>query len=141
MDIKQVAASLSKLESQILADIITSAGQWHEPLRRIMYLHAVFASVTPHDNGLLERAIRFAVDLSSEDHIRYDQCNAYSHVLYEVKNVLMALANGGHVETALQLCDVAIQEGENGPAHLQDSASWDMALDDLRDWQGSIRQA
>jgi hypothetical protein len=138
MEFKAVFENLRKLDSDDLADIVTHAGQYNDPLKRIMYLRAAFAASEGHDEDLLEGSLRYALRMSYE-YVNYDQSSACCQVLHEVQKVLAALAERRDLDTALRLCDLALQEGENAVEWLQDSAYWDMALDDLREWRNSLR--
>ena len=45
----------------------------------------------------------------------------------------------GHHEISMQLLDYMIDEAENAMEQIQDSAYWDMSLDDLRELRPQIK--
>ena len=138
LELGQVAPCLSRLPPEDLAQIIVSAGAYDDVVRRVMFLHAVFAVVESHSPEKLAQTVRFALDLQGLD-IPYNRSGAYGQVPHAVHTILEALARRGDKQLALSLCEIAIQKGAEGAESLQDGHSWDMALDDLCAWRDAQR--
>jgi len=132
IDWQEMPAILSQLPNKTLTDILVQGAEYSEPLRRSLHVWAAYAMSDGESADLLEKSIRYAMDLTDCD-IHYSESNSYAQIVHAVQTGIEELAAAGKRELASNLCDLAIELGEAGSEVLQDGHSWDMAVDNLSD--------
>jgi len=137
IDWQEMPAILCQLPNKTLAAILVQGAEYSEPLRRSLHVWAAFAMSDDESTDLLEKSIRYAMDLTDCD-IHYSESNSYAPIVHAVQTGIEELAAAGKRELAIKLCDLAMECGEAGSEALQDGHFWEMAVDDLGELKVSL---
>lgn len=130
-DWQDIQASLETLPATRLANLLLRTSDTNDPLRRSIYIWVALVKYAD-DTQRLAKVIKDAMNLT--DHrIPYDESASYCQVVHSVHDVIDELARTGRIDTAVKMCQLAIETGAASGETLQDGDFWDMAVDDLRE--------
>lgn len=87
IDLWQMGKEFSKLGSEKLANLLISAGERSEPLRRALYVWSAFI-MFKKDQVLLNLEKKLIHALSINDFIPYDEADSFDLVIYELQDFL-----------------------------------------------------
>ncbi len=117
-----------------LARIVWQAGQYNTVVGKVGHLHAAFLSFQDEDK--LTEAVREAATI--DKYVPYREASAYCQIVDEIVVLLKRVADVGNPQLAHRLALVALEMAERSSEDIQDGHSWEMSIDDLREFAEAL---